>query len=81
MLFLVLLAAPVANVWCSTVCLAVAITSGCAHGLQPADDLPVAKTAAVVSAVWTAAPVADSAAGRVYSPVFQAIVKHIPLRL
>ena len=80
-LFLVLLAAPVANALCSTLCLAAAITSGCAHGLQPADDLPVAKTAAVVSAVRTAAPVADSPAGRVGLPVFQAIVKDTSLRL
>jgi len=45
LLILVLLVAPVANAWCGTVCLAASISSGCAHGLQPTDDLPADKAA------------------------------------
>jgi hypothetical protein len=40
---LLLLLAPVANAWCATVCMAAAISSGCGHGLQPTDDLPMEK--------------------------------------
>ena len=59
LLLLVLLLAPVANAWCSTICVAAAISSGCAHGLQPTDDLPIAKAGPVVMA--HSAPVAIAA--------------------
>jgi len=60
MLILVLLVAPAANAWCGTVCLAASISSGCAHGLQPVDDLPADRVAdrfVAVERLETIAPV------------------------
>jgi len=56
LLILVLLVAPAANAYCATLCLAVAVSSGCAHGLQPTDDLPVDKTEPAIAVVWTPVP-------------------------
>lgn len=81
LLLLVLLLAPVANAWCSTVCLATAISSGCAHGLQPTDDLPIAKAGPVVMAHWT--PVAISAVDTEQPPRLLRVLpaQRTPLRL
>jgi hypothetical protein len=81
LLLLVLLAVPVGNAWCATVCEAMAISSGCAHTLQPADDLPLAKAEPVVVVVST--PVIDSLSPpeRAYSPVFLPVAQLTPLRL
>jgi hypothetical protein len=81
LLFLALLLAPVANAWCSTVCLAAAITDGCAHGLQPTDDLPVEKAAPVEMAVLRPLAVPESVPARGYAPMFSSIAQHTPLRL
>jgi hypothetical protein len=81
LLLLVLLVAPVANAWCSTVCAAAAITSGCAHGLQVTDDLPVAKTVPVVATHFTWTAVSESAGPLRPVPVAAAVTQHTPLRL
>ena len=80
-LLLVLLVAPVANAWCGTVCVAAAISNGCAHGLQPTDDLPVAKAAVPVDVAWVAAAVATTVGERVIVPLRVAPAQRTPLRL
>jgi len=81
LLFLVLMLAPVGNAWCSTVCIAAAISSGCAHNLQPTDDLPMAKALPAVEVAWT--PLADSGSPpeRLATPVYLSIAQFTPLRL
>jgi len=81
LLILVLLVAPVANAWCSTVCVAAAISSGCAHGLQPTDDLPMAKAvpAAQPAAILLILPFDFSDPAPLPRPV--ATVPPTPLRL
>lgn len=81
LLILVLLVAPVANAWCGTVCVAAAISSGCAHGLQPTDDLPVAKAIVSVGVAWVRASVAAPVAERVVAPLRLAPAQRTPLRL
>jgi hypothetical protein len=81
LLLLVLLVAPVANAWCSTVCVAAAITSGCAHGLQVTDDLPVAKTVPVVATHLRWTTVSERAVHPPPTAVFAAVARHTPLRL
>lgn len=81
LLILVLLVAPAANAWCSTVCLAAAISSGCAHGLQPSDDLPVEKAGPVVSVRWTPVGVSEAAPERGPALVRFAPAQRTPLRL
>lgn len=81
LLILVLLIAPVANAWCGTVCVAAAISSGCAHGLQPTDDLPVAKAAPVAVVATPLAWVPAPAPERLLPPPAVALVQHVPLRI
>jgi hypothetical protein len=81
LLILVLLIAPVANAWCGTVCVAAAITSGCAHGLQPTDDLPVAKTVVSVGVAWVRASVSTAITAQVVAPLRVAPAQRTPLRL
>ena len=81
LLILVLLIAPVANAWCGTVCVAAAITSGCAHGLQPTDDLPVAKAIVSVSVAWVRASVTPAISERVIAPLRVVPAQRTPLRL
>lgn len=82
LLILALLIVPAANAWCSTVCLAAAISSGCAHGLQPTDDLPVSKAAPPVTvAFWTGISVSEV---RTEAPVYRAAdvpARMTPLRI
>ncbi|MBL8236609.1 MAG: hypothetical protein JNM66_04270 [Bryobacterales bacterium] len=80
-LLLVLLVAPAANAWCSTVCLAAAISSGCAHGLQPSDDLPVQKSAAAIAFVPFAVPVTTVFTLVLPEIPHQPAVHQIPLRI
>ena len=81
LLILVLLIAPVANAWCGTVCVAAAISSGCAHGLQPTDDLPVAKAVVSVAVAWVRASVTAATTERVIAPLHVATAQRTPLRL
>ncbi len=81
LLILVLLIAPVANAWCGTVCVAAAISGGCAHGLQPTDDLPVAKAVVSVGVAWVHASVAVPVAERVVAPLRLVPAQRTPLRL
>lgn len=81
LLLLVLFLAPVANAWCGTVCVAAAITTGCAHGLQPTDDLPVAKAVVPLSVVFVAAAVPSAVSERVDAPLRVAPAQRTPLRL
>ena len=81
LLILVLLIAPVANAWCGTVCVAAAITSGCAHGLQPTDDLPVAKAVVSVGVAWVRASVTTATTERVIALLRVAPAQRTPLRL
>jgi hypothetical protein len=81
LLLLVLLAAPVANAWCSTVCIAAAISTGCAHGLQVTDDLPLAKSMPAVSVQHTWTPVADSPVHRPPIATTTTVSHRTPLRL
>jgi hypothetical protein len=81
LLILVLLIAPVANAWCGTVCVAAAITSGCAHGLQPTDDLPVAKAVVSVGVAWVRASVTTATPERVIAPLRVTPAQRTPLRL
>ncbi|MBI2689834.1 MAG: hypothetical protein HYX27_26305 [Acidobacteria bacterium] len=81
LLILVLVLAPAANAWCSTVCLAAAISSGCAHNLQPTDDLPMDKAASVFLVSWSGAA-ALAPAAMPSLPVFVPVAEQrAPLRL
>lgn len=81
LLLLVLLLAPVANAWCGTVCIAAAISSGCAHGLQPTDDLPVAKAAPAMDLRSPLAYGPPPAPERTIPQPAASLVLHVPLRL
>ncbi len=81
LLILVLLVAPAANAWCSTICLATAISSGCAHGLQPADDLPMEKAIPAVSVAWTPFDLATNTPSRASTHDVPAPLARTPLRL
>jgi len=81
LLILVLLVAPAANAYCATLCLAAAISSGCAHGLQPTDDLPVDKTEPAIAVVWTPVPLAADPPDPPAERTLDAAPAHIPLRI
>jgi len=81
MLILVLLVAPAANAWCGTVCLAASISSGCAHGLQPIDDLPADRVADRLVAVERLEPVAPVTPERPPDAPDAGPVLPVPLRL
>jgi hypothetical protein len=81
LLLLVLLIAPAANLWCSTVCVAAAISSGCAHGLQPTDDLPMDRAVVAIEPPVMADAIPEFAPGR--GPEIPAAIpeRHTPLRI
>jgi len=81
LLFLVLLAAPVGNLWCATVCEAMAISSGCGHDLQPSDNLPMAKAEPAPAVVTVFAALWHAPLERSVSPVFVPALQLTPLRL
>lgn len=81
LLILVLLLAPVANAWCGTVCVAAAISTGCAHGLQPIDDLPVAKAVVAVGVEWAPVEFSTARLDRVSTPAGFSPAQRTPLRI